>query len=199
MVRLPWNGMTITATSASAEAARARLGRADALTGLWERPHQENVTGCYAFATCAFWLTSLTALVCSPPPGGLGRAAMTVRIIVCLAVASLLLISAPAAALTDVRPSASSRPLGGPDELAAPPTAQDKHPKLDSRLSRVARVLRERGGPAAAEEIRHAAIGRTNVLCGFVGVTTFGTSGASASLAPLSVVGDRLSNRLLSR
>ncbi|HEY3127672.1 MAG TPA: S8 family serine peptidase, partial [Candidatus Limnocylindria bacterium] len=63
-------------------------------------------------------------------------------------------MDAPAAALTDVRSSATPRPPSALEELAAPPLARDKHPKLDSRLSRVARVLRERGGPAAAEEIR---------------------------------------------
>ena len=79
---------------------------------------------------------------------------MTARIIMCLAVASLLLMGAPAAALTGVLSSSSPPPPSALEELAAPPTVQDKHPKLDSRLSRVARVLRERGGPAAAEEIR---------------------------------------------
>ena len=80
-------------------------------------------------------------------------AAIAPRVIVWLTVASLLLMGAPASASSGLPPS-SPRPLSGLDELSDPPTARDKHSKLDSRLSRVARVLRERGGAAAAEEVR---------------------------------------------
>src|SRR5438309_7939369 len=51
MVRLPWNGMTTMATSASAETARAMTGRAECPTGLWERHVRTNVPLCYESAT----------------------------------------------------------------------------------------------------------------------------------------------------
>src|SRR5438105_7268310 len=51
MVRLPWNGMSTMATSASAETARAMTGRADCPTGLWERFRRAGVPPCYESAT----------------------------------------------------------------------------------------------------------------------------------------------------
>lgn len=81
------------------------------------------------------------------------KSAMTPRIVVWATVVAVLLCGTPASASISVH-SASSRPISGFDDLNDPPIVRDKHPKLESRLSRVARAFRERGGSAAAEEIR---------------------------------------------
>src|SRR5439155_1222697 len=69
IVRLPWSGRTTMATSASAEAARARAGRADAPTGLWQRARLANVSGRYGSATRDSHAAGPCALETDPAPG----------------------------------------------------------------------------------------------------------------------------------
>jgi len=80
--------------------------------------------------------------------------ALTLRIVVGLAVVAIVLPGTPAWASTDARSSPAARESHGLQDLSDPPIVRGKHPKLDSRLARVALSFRERGGPAATEEIR---------------------------------------------